>query len=826
MLHWVLLLAVGMMGFAGTFFIGHFIEKESLKSWSRQAKLDVSVATIAAQTWLAQSETIVSGLALGFEHPDEITQEKFDKLVIKAEGWNSEFSLDAVAVVQRILRPQRDQMEQVLGHSLKSVLEPSEDVPDAVEYMVVTNSTETAGPLRRGVDLLTMEKMAVVVQTAKRVSDQAILGPAFRTESGRLYSLVGIGVPQSEGNTIIVGKVDLSELIETLLSDHLPIGIILRLGERDNEDRAETQHRPIYGTQEPSDQVVQTEVIRVTRGQARWTYNWDITTDYLGGPPTANVTMFQIAGLIITMLVVYSIGILSVQNVVIQRTEEERKSELTRQKSEREITKKEQLESERKLAIHLNNTPTASIAWDKNFTCFEWNPAAERIFGFTREEAVGKHAFNFIVDEDLHGQIDEIFQALLNQSGGSHSVNQNITKDRQKITCEWFNTPIIGDDGSTVGVSSFAQDITENQIAKQKLEESEKTFRNFYEIVPDVFMITDTESGECVEVNDGFCQLTGYSRAEVIGKSSTDLGLWVNPSDREQLVRGLKENGIVNNLAANFYRKDKSVWPGMMSACVVTSNGQRQILSSTKNVTDIRNSEMKALKASQAKSEFLASMSHELRTPLTSSIGSLGLLNSVIPDEFSDDAKELLEIAIRNNEKLLRLVNELLDFEKILSGRIEIPTIRHDISHLVERIVNDNQGYARIQSVRFVFDKPEAPLYALVQEHRFEQILNNLLSNAAKFSGSDSDVEIATYVENNCIVISVLDYGPGIPEAFKAEIFDPFTQVDSSSTRQHGGTGLGLSISKALTEGMGGTIEFDTEEGRGSTFRVSFPIIT
>jgi len=234
---------------------------------------------------------------------------------------------------------------------------------------------------------------------------------------------------------------------------------------------------------------------------------------------------------------------------------------------------------------------------------------------------------------------------------------------------------------------------------------------------------------------------------------------------------------------------------------------------------------IEAERASQSKSEFLAAMNHELRTPLTSSLGSLGLLASLMPKEFSKEGRELLDIAIRNNDSLLRLVNELLDYEKILSGTLVIETRNHDICDLTSRIVKDLQGYAQTQAVTFLFKENGGPVYAKVQEHRFEQILNNLLSNAAKFSNPGSKVEIFVTNTLGKISVGVKDHGPGIPEEFRTLIFEQFTQLDASSTRKHGGTGLGLAISKALAESMGGTLEFETEVGVGSTFYVVLPTI-
>ncbi len=241
------------------------------------------------------------------------------------------------------------------------------------------------------------------------------------------------------------------------------------------------------------------------------------------------------------------------------------------------------------------------------------------------------------------------------------------------------------------------------------------------------------------------------------------------------------------------------------------------------DITELINARQLAEAASRAKSEFLATLNHEMRTPLTSALGSLGLLNAILEKDMPEDGQELLQIAIRNNESLLRLVNELLDYEKILSGNIKIKTSRHDIGELTAKVVKENVGFAHTHAVNFVVKKDNVPFFAKVQKYRFEQILNNLLSNAAKFSEVGSDIIISVEQDNQLLFVKVKDAGPGIPKDFEPEIYQPFTQLDASSTRKHGGTGLGLSISKTLTELMGGTLGFQTEVGVGSTFYLAFP---
>lgn len=226
--------------------------------------------------------------------------------------------------------------------------------------------------------------------------------------------------------------------------------------------------------------------------------------------------------------------------------------------------------------------------------------------------------------------------------------------------------------------------------------------------------------------------------------------------------------------------------------------------------------------ANKIKSEFLATMSHELRTPLTSSLGGLKLLDGVHGQTIPEKAQELLGLAIRNNESLLRLVNELLDFEKALSGRFSLSPDVHDVSALTEQVMKDNEGYALSKSVSFAISVPDHPCLVTVDDSRFEQVMNNLLSNAAKFSHEGGVVDVRVTDTGSMVEVDVSDKGIGVPDGLRDKIFEPFTQLESSMTRRHKGTGLGLPICKTLVEAMGGTLTLQSKIGMGSTFTVSF----
>lgn len=238
---------------------------------------------------------------------------------------------------------------------------------------------------------------------------------------------------------------------------------------------------------------------------------------------------------------------------------------------------------------------------------------------------------------------------------------------------------------------------------------------------------------------------------------------------------------------------------------------------------ETRNALYAANSANQAKSEFLATMSHELRTPLTSIKGALGLLNAHAEERSGIDNSHLLEIALRNCDVLVNLVNDFLDYEKIIAGKMTLEIAPTDINMLANSTVESNQGLARSYGIEFKFEPSNGPVWADADEARYTQILRNLLSNAAKFSPHGSTVHITVSESDGCVRTSVEDFGIGIAPADRSSIFDRFTQIDTTDSRQQGGTGLGLAISKSLAETMNGKLDFRSVVGEGSVFYLDMP---
>ena len=228
--------------------------------------------------------------------------------------------------------------------------------------------------------------------------------------------------------------------------------------------------------------------------------------------------------------------------------------------------------------------------------------------------------------------------------------------------------------------------------------------------------------------------------------------------------------------------------------------------------------------AYEVKSQFVSVVSHELRTPLTSINGALGLLRTGAYENDPAKARNILEIAHKNSVRLSALINDLLDLQKLESGQMTYNFDELDLAAMLEECMGSMETFAQTYGISFDFTVPDQMVVVRADRDRLHQVLDNILSNAVKFSRRGEKVEVRIVTTEDQIMVEVEDHGIGIPPNSREKVFGKFTQVDSSDRRAHGGTGLGLCIAQEIMTAHGGSVDYTSTLGEGSTFVIAFPI--
>jgi len=353
----------------------------------------------------------------------------------------------------------------------------------------------------------------------------------------------------------------------------------------------------------------------------------------------------------------------------------------------------------------------------------------------------------------------------------------------------------------------------------KQLGERELHFKAIADTANDAIISTN-DTGNVTYFNKAAQTIFGYGSEEVTGKP---IAILMPEQFRSQhnhkfdkFIGGASSALIGKTVELVGLRKDGSEFPLELSLSTWKAGDIPQVNAIIRDITERK-------KIDLMKSEFISTVSHELRTPLTSIRGSLSLVANGACGEVPRKAHELLDVAVRNIERLNRLINDILDIEKIESAPLRLNAKHHDIGVLLKQAVEINAGAAEAARVQLVLENHlNSALY--VDADRFFQIMTNLLTNAIKFSPAGEKVLVETCINGAVIRVAIKDSGPGIADEFRERIFGKFAQADSSDTRSKGGTGLGLSIAKALVEKMGGGIGYECGADGGTCFYFDLPV--
>jgi len=361
------------------------------------------------------------------------------------------------------------------------------------------------------------------------------------------------------------------------------------------------------------------------------------------------------------------------------------------------------------------------------------------------------------------------------------------------------------------------------------------------------FAIIATDTDGVIQLfNIGAERMLGWDACDVVNKKtladfrdpeeaidradelSAEVGTKIEPGLEALAFKASR--GIGDKYEPTCIRKDGSRFAAAMSVTALRDDETKIIgylLIATDNSALVKIAVDKKIAANvekdRLKDEFVATVSHELRTPLTSIAGALGLLTGNKAGKLPDAAMRLLRIAHTNSQRLVRLLNDILDIEKLEAGKVVFDLKRVEVMTLAKQAIKENRKFAESHDVRIRLDPKSTPANVCADPDRLIQVLTNLLSNGIKFSPRGEVVVVAVEMRDKTVHISIRDHGPGIPADFKSRIFEKFAQANGTDARQKGGTGLGLSISKAIVERLDGAIDFEDAPGGGATLNVELP---
>jgi PAS domain S-box-containing protein len=334
-------------------------------------------------------------------------------------------------------------------------------------------------------------------------------------------------------------------------------------------------------------------------------------------------------------------------------------------------------------------------------------------------------------------------------------------------------------------------------------------------------IVTINESGSIESWSGSAERLFGYTAAEVLRRNVRMLMPDPHSSAHDGYIRRYMQTGerriIGQRREVEALHKDGRRIPVDLGISEMRIGSRRLFIGIIRDLSSRQEIE-------QLKSGFVSTVSHELRTPLTSISGSLGLLAGGIAGALPGKAARLIDIAKLNCERLIRLINDILDLERAESGRLELRLAAQRLHPIVRQAIEANRAYAQTFGAHIELAADSDDPSVLVDRDRLIQVLTNILSNAAKFSPRGASVQVAIKSDGESVRVSVRDRGPGIAPEFQSRIFQRFAQADSSDSRAKGGTGLGLSIAKTIMERLGGGIGFDSVPGEGTTFFVTLPV--
>jgi PAS domain S-box-containing protein len=472
------------------------------------------------------------------------------------------------------------------------------------------------------------------------------------------------------------------------------------------------------------------------------------------------------------------------------------------------------------LAAIVESSDDAIVSKSLDGIIQSWNPAAERIFGYTAQEAVGR-SISIIIPPDKAAEGEEILRCVRSGQRVNDFESVRVRKDGRIVPVSLTVSPIKEELGHVVGASEIARDISARKQSEGALRESEERFRTLADSSPALIWVNGLEG--CEFVNRAYLDFLGVKPGDV---RNFEWAQFVHPADRDQVVNAYQAAFSKHEayVVQHRFRRRDGVYRWMKSVGMPrwgAAGALRGYVGSTLDITDIKEAEDALREADRRKDEFLATLGHELRNPLAAISTGATLLQSHPAPERRAWIEEMIT---RQAKQLQRLVDDLLDVSRITRGKIELRKERTSLQKLLEGSVAAVHDLMQQQRIQLSLSAPSQQICVDADPARIEQIIVNLLTNAAKYTPEGGNVWLSAELLDQEVIIRCRDTGVGLSAEILDAIFEPFAQFNLSAERMGGGLGLGLTLVKALAEMHGGSVKASSAgSGKGSEFAIHLP---
>jgi PAS domain S-box-containing protein len=454
---------------------------------------------------------------------------------------------------------------------------------------------------------------------------------------------------------------------------------------------------------------------------------------------------------------------------------------------------------------------------------YEANHKFCEMLGYSMEEMVNLNVWDWDTQWDRDNLLKQI-KAI--DEAGDHFETSHKRKDGSVIEVEISTNGAVANGQKLV--FCVCRDITQRKQMEKAVRESEEKFAKAFHSGPEITAITTLDEGTILDMNENYTRVTGFSREELLGHKARAMGVWVNSEDRLDMLRTLEKEGKVSGKEYKFYMKSGESRTWLFSAEKITIGGEPCLLCLSIDITDQKLTEARAKEAENLREidklrrELLANVSHELRTPLAGIKGFTSMLLDYGKRLKPAEKQEYLENIDKNSDRLVELIEQLLEMSRLGAGMLSIIKKTTDVAQLCEDTIRE----ARVRSTnhRFSLKMPKRLVKIEIDNRRIRQVLDNLIDNAVKYSEPGTEITVSVRKKEETLLFAVSDHGMGIPKEDIPHLFERAFVIKAKRTPGIAGAGLGLSICKGLVEAHGGRIWCESEEGIGTTCFFTLPI--